>query len=142
MHVDAEAAADHAARVADAAGVVERIADRQRMQHGAAGARRMAAAGGKNPRDVAVRHRRAGDIDRGGHELAAGSPGRHRDDHGFELQLGGALGEIDGLADRGFGGGEIDHRAGLHAACAGMAEADHLDRVAAAAQRLPRADWA
>ena len=54
MHVDAELARQHAARIADAGGVVERVADRQRMQHGAAGARRMAAAGGEHARDVAV----------------------------------------------------------------------------------------
>ena len=36
MHVDAEPAADHAARIGDAALAVERIADRQRMDDGAA----------------------------------------------------------------------------------------------------------
>ena len=36
MHVDAELARQHAARIADAAHAVERIADRQRMQHDAA----------------------------------------------------------------------------------------------------------
>ncbi len=54
MHVDAEAAAQHAARIADAGHAVERVADRQRMQHGAAGTRRMPAAGGQDARDVAV----------------------------------------------------------------------------------------
>jgi hypothetical protein len=37
VHVDAELARQHAARVADAAGVVEHVADRQRVQHGASG---------------------------------------------------------------------------------------------------------
>src|SRR5262249_15446124 len=36
MHIDAKAAPDHAARIADAGHFVERIADRQRMEHGTA----------------------------------------------------------------------------------------------------------
>ena len=54
VHVDAEPAAEHAARLADAGGGVERIADRQRMQHGAAVAHRMAAGRGQH----AARYRR------------------------------------------------------------------------------------
>ena len=42
------------------------------------------------------------------------------------------------MADGFFGLGEIDHAAGLHAARGGMAEADHLDGVAAAGQDLLR----
>ena len=67
--------------------VVERIADRQRMQHGAAGAHRMAAAGGQHAGDVAVgdgrsRRRRS----RPTISSLAGAPGRDRDDDRFELQ--------------------------------------------------------
>jgi hypothetical protein len=45
VHVDAEAGAEHAARIANAVAAVDRIADRQRMQHGAAFAQRMPVAG-------------------------------------------------------------------------------------------------
>ena len=74
-------ARQHAARVADAAGVVEHIADRQRVQHGASGAHRMAAAGGEHAVDVAFADRGAGDLDRGRDQLAGRAPGGHRDDH-------------------------------------------------------------
>ena len=67
----------------------------------------------------------AGDVHGRGDELARGPAGGHRNHHGFELHLGGAFGEIDGLADGLLGVGEIDHVAGLHAARAGMAEADN-----------------
>ena len=56
----------------------------------------------------------------------------------FELHLGGALGEIDGLAHRRLDLGEIDHGAGLHAARERVAEADHLDRVGAPRQHVLR----
>src|ERR1700690_2343419 len=46
VHVDAEALAEHAARLADAGDGVERGADRQRMQYGAAPAART---GGMSP---------------------------------------------------------------------------------------------
>ena len=76
VHVDAEARAEHAARIADAVDAVERIADRQRMQHGAAVAHRMPAAGGEHAGDVALGDGRADDIDGGGEQLArrAGRP--------------------------------------------------------------------
>src|SRR6516225_7416541 len=85
MHVDAEAPADHPARVANAARFVERVGDRQRMQERAAGARGVLAAGREHARDVAVRHRGAGDVDRGRHQLARRPPGRHRDHDRLEL---------------------------------------------------------
>ena len=75
-------------------------------------------------------------------QLAADPPGGNRHQHRFDLHLGGALGEIDGVADRFLGIDQIDHRAGLHAARAGMAEADHLDGMAAPAQRFALRDWA
>ena len=68
--------------------------------------------------------------------FAGNPPGRHRHQHGIDLHLGGALGEIDRVAHGLFGIDQIDHRTGLHAACAGMGKADNLDGVAAAAQRL------
>ena len=52
----------------------------------------------------------------------------------IDAHLGGTLGEIDGVTDRFLGIDKIDDRAGLHAARAGVRKADHLDRVASAAQ--------
>ena len=143
VHVDAELARQHAARVADAAGVVERVADRQRMQHGAAGAHRMAAAGGEHAVDVAVadRRRRRSSIE-ARDELAGRAAGGHRDDDRLELHPRGALGEVDALAHRGFRLGEIDHGAGLHAARERVAEADDVDRMGAPAQHVLRSDAA
>ena len=76
MHVDAEPCAEHAARIADAVDAVDRIADRQRMQHGAAVAQRMPAAGGKHARDVALGDRGADDFDVGGEQFAGEPPRR------------------------------------------------------------------
>ena len=56
----------------------------------------------------------------------------------FNLDRRHALGAIDGLADRLFGLGEIDHTARLGAARGRMAEADHLDGMAPAGQHLLR----
>ena len=124
MHVDAEPRAEHAARIADAVDAVDRIADRQRMQHGAAVAQRMAAAGGQYAGDIAFGNGGADDFDLGGEQFAGQPPGRDRQHHRLDFDGRHALGAIDGLADGFLGFGEIDDAAGLHAARGGMAEAD------------------
>src|SRR5215475_10245118 len=88
VHVDAELAREHAAGIADAAGMVEHVADRQRMQHGASRPRGVAAAGGQHAGDVALADGRAGNLDRGGDELARRAAGRNRDDDRLELHPG------------------------------------------------------
>ena len=138
MHVDAEMARQHAARIADAAGVVEHVTDRQRMQYGASGAHGMAAAGGEHAGDVALADGRARDLDGGGDELARRAAGGDRDHDRIELHPGRALGEIGALPHRGFRFGEIDHRAALHAAGDRVAEADDVDRMGAPAQHVLR----
>ena len=77
----------------------------------------MAAAGGEHPGDVARRAiaEPATSIDAEISSLA-GRPADTETIDRLQLHAGRALGEIDGLADRGLGGGEIDHGAGLHAA--------------------------
>ncbi len=60
VHVDAEAMAEHAARLADAGRGIERVADGQRMQHGAAAAHRMAAGRGQHARHVGIADGAAG----------------------------------------------------------------------------------
>ena len=114
---------------------VEHVADRERMQHGAPGAHRMAAAGGQHAGDVALGDR-ARDLDRSGDQLARRPAGGDRDHHRMQLHLRRPLGDVDGLAHRRFGFGEIDHGAGLDAARQRMAEAEHLDRVAALRQHV------
>ena len=79
MHIDAEAAPQHAARITDAGHFVERIADRQGMQHRPPGANRMLAAGREHTRDVAVGNGLACHIDGRGHQLARRLAGRKRD---------------------------------------------------------------
>ena len=78
MHVDAEPAAEHAARIADAVGAVDRITDRQRMQHGAAVPLRVPAAGGEHAGDIALGHAGADDIDVGAEQFTGEAPGRDR----------------------------------------------------------------
>ena len=75
MHVDAEPAAEHAARIADAVGAVDRITDRQRMQHGAAVTLRMPAASAEHAGDIALGHAGADDIDVGGKQFTGQAPG-------------------------------------------------------------------
>ncbi len=72
MHVDAETRRQHAARIAHAAGVVEGVADRQRMQHDAALAGRLPAAGSQHAGNVLVGDVRAleGDFARVSSSLA------------------------------------------------------------------------
>ena len=90
--------------------VVERIADRQRMQHGAAVAHRMAAAGRQHAGDVAVGDGAAGDVDVGGEaarcRAARRTATRTTDSSCTPAH---ALGDVDGLADHLLGLGEIDH---------------------------------
>ena len=56
----------------------------------------------------------------------------------FDGDAGHALGRVDGKADRLLGGVEIGDDARLDAARALVADAEHLDRMGAAAQRLAR----
>ena len=138
MHIDAKATPEHAARISDAGHLVERIANRQRMEHRPPGAHRVLAAGGEHTRDIAVGHGLARHIDGRGHEIARRLAGRERDHDRLELQVCGALREIERLAKRLLGLDKIDHRPRLHAARQGMTKADHLDRVRAPAQRVLR----
>ena len=55
VHVDAELPRHHAAGIADALDAIERVADRQRMQHGAALAGGVAHAGRGDAGDVGRR---------------------------------------------------------------------------------------
>ena len=140
VHVDAELARQHAARLADAAHAVERIADRQRMQHDAAGAHRMIAAGGERAGDVAVGDAGAGDIDVDRIEIrCAGRP--DDTDSTTDSSCTDASRSARSTAWRTacFGLGEIDHGAGLHAARLGVADAENLDAVAAPPQHVLRA---
>ena len=130
--------AEHAARLADAGGGIERIADRQRMQHGAAVAHRMAAGRRQHAGDLAVGDHAVGELDVGDEALAAEAAAGQRHHHGFKLHAGHALGDVDGLADHLLGLGQIDHGAGLHAARRGMGEAEHAHAVAAPAQHVLR----
>ena len=98
----------------------------------------MIAAGRKRAGDVAIGDAGAGDVDVDRIEFAAGPAGRHRQHHRFKLHRSVALGEIDGMAHRLLGLGQIDHGAGLHAARLGMTDAENLDAVAAPPQRILR----
>ena len=74
----------------------------------------------------------------GGEQFAGEPAGRDRQHDRFDLDRRHALGAIDGLTDGFLGLRQIDHAAGLHAARAGMAEADHFDGVGPARQHLLR----
>ena len=122
VHVDAELARQHPARIADAVGVVDHVADRQRVQHRAGFADRVTAAGRQDTGDFTIGDRRVRDFDRRRNQLAGGPSGRDRDDDRLQLQLRRAFGKIDGLPHRRLRGSEIDHGAGLHATGERMSE--------------------
>ena len=71
--------------------------------------------------------RLAGDRDAGRVGLAGEPAGGEVDDERIDRDPGAALGGVDREADRLLGGVEIDHDAGLDAARALVAEAEHLD---------------
>ena len=142
VHVDAEPLAEHAARVGDAAVGVERIADRQRVDDGAARRDRMAAPGGKHAADIGFLDLLAGEGDARRVGLAGQASAGDVDDERLDGDPGHALGRVDGEADRLLGGVEIGDDARLDAARALMADAEHLDRVGAsraAPRPIPRA---
>ncbi len=116
---------------------VEREAGRQRMQHRAARAQRLAAR--RLPeRDGCPRSSTGGraTLTAAWKGCGAQPPAGEVDDHRLDFDLGHPLGRIDGQPDRLLGGLEIDDRAALQAARALVADADDLRRVGAAAQRL------
>src|ERR1700688_1592149 len=63
---------------------------------------------------------------------------RYREQHGLNSDLGHALGQRDGMTHRLLAFGEVDHRAGLHAARLDLAVSDQLDGVGTAAQGVAR----
>ena len=138
MHIDAKTVTDHAARLADTGSGVQRIADRQRMQHGAAVAHRMTAGGGQNAGDVAVGDGAAVQFDVGDETFAVEAAAGQRHHRGFKLHAGHALGGIDGVTDDLLRLDQIDHRAGLHAARRRMGKAHDAHAVAAPAQHILR----
>src|SRR5207247_778391 len=79
--------AEHAARVANFAALVQRIGYGNRMQHGAAGAHRMAAARREHAIDIGVGRRRAADMDARGVKLARHAAGAHREHHGLHMYV-------------------------------------------------------
>ena len=114
MHVDTEPARQHAARIAHAAGVVEGKADRQRMQHDAALAGRLPVPAAST-REMSLSVTLPWMSTSAASSSLAIRPAEIEND-GIDLALGAALGEVDSVAHRLLGLGEIDHGAGLHAA--------------------------
>ena len=135
VDVDAERLAEHADRIGKAAIAVERIADRQSMQHDAPLAHRMRAAGAEQALDVGLGDR-AADVHAGGERLALQASAGDIDDEAADGDLGHALGRVDGEPDRLLRLVEIDDDAGLDAARTGRREAEHFHRMHAAAERL------
>ena len=136
VHVDAERSPTMPRGSRDAAFAVERIADRQRMDHRAPVAHRMAAPAPSTrsisassaswpPRSTLAEK-----------ALALQPAGGDVDDQRVDRDPRHALGRVDGKPDGLLGRVEIDDDAGLDAARALVAEAEHLDAVRAAAQRL------
>ena len=140
MHVDAKLAADHAARIADAALAVERETGRQRMDDLALRLQRLLGAGGEHALDVGGIDLVTAEIDRGGKGFALQPAGGDIDDEGIDGQPGHPLGSVDRKPYRLLGLVEIDDHAGLHAARFLVADADDLRLVGAAAQQLAFAD--
>ena len=109
------------------------------MQHGAAVAQRMPAAGREHARDVALGYARSRRSRRRRANSSLASRPADIDSTTDSISTDAMRSaRVDRLPDRLLGLGQIDHAAGFHAARAGMAEADHLDGMAPARQHLLR----
>src|SRR5215213_407217 len=135
VEIDGEALADHAARLDDVGLGVEGIAGRQRMQDGAAGTQGVAARRGKDALHVG-RSDRMADADRALEMLRAEPSAGQVDDHRLDLDLRHPLGGVDGLANRAFGGLEIDDGAAFQPERALVADAEDARQVGPPAQRV------
>ena len=134
MHVDRKLAADQPARIEHARHSVQRIAGRQRMEHGLAGTDRMGRGSGQHALDVAVADGAGAQIDARRVMLRADAPAGQVDDDRLHLDLGHAFGRIDRGADRALGAVEIDDRAALQPQRTLMADADDTGDMGASAQ--------
>src|SRR5487761_2336583 len=108
------------------------------MQHGAAVAYRMAASRRQHAADVAIGHRAAGEVDGSDETLAAEAAAGKRYHHGFELHLGLAFGDVDGLADHLLDLDQVDYAAGFHTAGRGMGKSENAHAVRAPPQHVLR----
>ena len=131
MHVDAENVAIHGERIADATFSIQRIARRQRMQHGAVVAHRLLACGGQYALEIARFHFLAAEIDGGGIDVAGDAAGGDVDDQAVDGKPRHALGRIDGKPHDALDRFQIGDDAGLDAAGALMPDPDHLDMMGA-----------
>ena len=124
MHVDAEPLADHAARIEDAAAVVDREADRDRMDDLAI--RRVAhrIAAFEHLAHIGVADLAPADGDLGLDDARGAIAARQVDDGAVDLLAGHLLGGMHRAADRGAGGLKIDDRAAAHAARDLLADAE------------------
>src|SRR5229473_6293477 len=124
MHVDAEPLADHAARVEDAAAVVDRKADRDRMNHLPVGCFPGPVAALEDLAHVAIGDLVAPHADFRLDDARGGIAARQVGDGAPYRFTGHLLGGVYGIADRIGGGIEIDDRSALHAARDLMADAE------------------
>ena len=110
VHVDAEPLADHAARVADAAAVVDREADRDRMDDLPVGRIAHRVAAFEHLAHVAVGDLAPPDADFRLDDARGGKPARQVGDGPLDRLAGHFLGGVHGVADRVAGGIEVDDR--------------------------------
>ena len=118
--------------------VVERVTDRQRVQHGAAFARRMMAAGREHALDVGVADDRLLQLHGGGEQFAGGAAGGDGQHDAVDMHARRALGLIDRMAQHLLGRHDVHDIAGLHALRLRVADAEHVDRMGAARQHILR----
>ena len=97
MHVRAKLCADHVARIADGARIVQRKAGRQGMQHRTSLPRRVGRGGFEHPMDFVFADRPSADVDMSAEVLRTGPAARDVDDDAFGLQARHALGGVDGM---------------------------------------------
>ncbi|ENN87739.1 hypothetical protein RHSP_46627 [Rhizobium freirei PRF 81] len=136
MHVDAESVAEHRQWIADAALAVERVARRQRMQHGTLLADRLLAGGSQYLFQIVGFDFLPAQVDGRGVDVAAEATSRDIDDQAVDREAGHALGGVDGEPNNAFQRIEVGDDAGLDTAGALMTDADDLDVMRAVRQNL------
>ncbi len=127
VEVHREPFAAHAVGFADAAILVEVIADGQRMQNRAPITAGVLAAAGEQALNVVVAHGAGGQGHAGGEAFALETAGRHGNMHVLDHHACHTLCRIDGGANAMLGAVKMGHHARLQALGAGVVEAQHLE---------------
>ncbi len=141
MHIDAEAIAQHAERIANTAFTIKRVANRQRMNEVTFCCKRLLRTSGQHAANISLFDFMTAKIDARGEGFALEAASRNIDDEAVDGQTGHALSSIHCEANGLFSRIQIDNDAGLHTARALMTDTKHFHAMRAAWQQRATFMW-